>query len=683
MLAPPTEIQKWVALGDSYAAGPGAGKDVDDGMPDCMRGDQAYPYHLQQDRNFPGPSGWAGPRPEFIMKACTGDKTHNMTDPDNPNYQLAPVSRYTNSVTLSIGGNDVGFAKILKACVFLEFGGPTCDEAVAKARVKLYGKEFADKYLRILQELLDRMEWKRRSGPNMATAIFQTGYAQFFDAYTEQCNNVGFLYWGAGIRMEQELRYKLNRLTHELNYVLQYYIDVFNTRNTKEGNSWRLETTPVHFVNVDPFYSGHRFCREGVKEPDFRNKDSYFYHLLSPRQVEVLEGKGKNLTKDEAEDMVEKYYDQEVTTARMPVEVIKAFHPTPPGFRTASLHVAAKFQYQAAARSFASGGSHFDLMVVGDHVAYASQDPNSDIYQGFIPHLKAIFRAPRFYGTPGTPAMRPITPKFIGSRQPDNYNGEDHDCWQMATLERLGDELERSPALATKNKVVVLMAGTVDVLYDLNLESAEERVKRLLSIILDKDKDALVLLVQVPMVGAAEDATGKEWYPLQRRIINYNAMLAELANEYITRSWGKVWLVHSSATPLEHQDGDFVLPSADGYRRIAHDVAEALVYARGYGLFRTRENAWGTTTKRSLPSPSGSIIKRGVKGGILNCHERDFYPKKQPVKEDIRASFLQGLQLDDFIEKIACNRTEMCKISQDGVVSHPPLKETNNTSADD
>ena len=155
MLAPPTEIQKWVALGDSYAAGPGAGKDVDDGMPDCMRGEQAYPYHLQQDRNFPGPSGWAGPRPEFIMKACTGDKTHNMTDPDNPNYQLAPVSRYTNAVTLSIGGNDVGFAKILKACVFLEFGGPTCDEAVAKARVKLYGKEFADKYLRILQELLE------------------------------------------------------------------------------------------------------------------------------------------------------------------------------------------------------------------------------------------------------------------------------------------------------------------------------------------------------------------------------------------------------------------------------------------------------------------------------------------------------------------------------------------------
>lgn len=219
-LNPPLNPEKWAALGDSYAAGPGAGDTVQDDQPDCVRGSESYPPKMDRDPDMPHPEG---SRPEFLFKACTGDKTKQMLDPENPNFQLGPINEFHRFVTLSIGGNDAGFAKILKSCVYSIGIGPSCADMLETARQRVYNAEFFDKYTSVLQELITRMRWSERN-LRWNTAIFQTGYSQFFDVYTTQCDNTGFLPGGFGPKLTQERRAELNRLGHELNWVLQYWV---------------------------------------------------------------------------------------------------------------------------------------------------------------------------------------------------------------------------------------------------------------------------------------------------------------------------------------------------------------------------------------------------------------------------------------------------------------------------
>jgi lysophospholipase L1-like esterase len=91
----------YVALGDSYSAGNGAGN-YDSASGDCHRSFSAYPYLW---KNAHAPSS-------FADTACSGAVTTDVT-----NSQLGPLNSSTGLVSLTIGGNDAGFADALTTCV--------------------------------------------------------------------------------------------------------------------------------------------------------------------------------------------------------------------------------------------------------------------------------------------------------------------------------------------------------------------------------------------------------------------------------------------------------------------------------------------------------------------------------------------------------------------------------------
>lgn len=104
---------EYVALGDSYASGFGvspyeSGTDVDGGN-ECKRSTAAYPQLVGQR---------IGRTPAF--HACSGARTGDLyqakTAWDEP-AQLDALSQSTGVVTLSIGGNDAGFAQVLGDCI--------------------------------------------------------------------------------------------------------------------------------------------------------------------------------------------------------------------------------------------------------------------------------------------------------------------------------------------------------------------------------------------------------------------------------------------------------------------------------------------------------------------------------------------------------------------------------------
>lgn len=89
----------YVALGDSYASGLGAGS-YSGGS--CYRSANAYP---QLWANAHAPSS-------FAFVACSGATTTDVI-----NSQLSAVSASTSLISVTIGGNDVGFASVMETCV--------------------------------------------------------------------------------------------------------------------------------------------------------------------------------------------------------------------------------------------------------------------------------------------------------------------------------------------------------------------------------------------------------------------------------------------------------------------------------------------------------------------------------------------------------------------------------------
>ena len=108
----------YVALGDSYSSGVGtASYTLDSG---CKRSVYAYPYLYTQ--KHPGTS--------LTFAACSGAKTSNLLA-----TQMQAVTSATTLVTMTIGGNDIGFANLIYQCTL-----SNCSAALDSTRANLETK---------------------------------------------------------------------------------------------------------------------------------------------------------------------------------------------------------------------------------------------------------------------------------------------------------------------------------------------------------------------------------------------------------------------------------------------------------------------------------------------------------------------------------------------------------------
>lgn len=116
-MAASASAASYVSLGDSYAAGPFIPNPV---LPlGCLKSDHNYPH-------LAAPS--IGPLKD---PSCSGATTDDMTNPqeveiDGPNPpQFNSLEAGTEVVSLTIGGNDIGFSEIAESCITLNpFSSP-------------------------------------------------------------------------------------------------------------------------------------------------------------------------------------------------------------------------------------------------------------------------------------------------------------------------------------------------------------------------------------------------------------------------------------------------------------------------------------------------------------------------------------------------------------------------------
>ncbi len=148
----------YVALGDSYSSGTGTRSYISDGT-SCQRSVYAYP---SLDAASLGLS--------LVFRACSGATVADVT-----NAQLPALTTSTAYVSISVGGNDAGFANVLTTCAQPSWLS-NCYGAIDKANAIITGT--------LPSRLATLYSSIRAKAPNARVIV--VGYPHIFNG--EDCN---------------------------------------------------------------------------------------------------------------------------------------------------------------------------------------------------------------------------------------------------------------------------------------------------------------------------------------------------------------------------------------------------------------------------------------------------------------------------------------------------------------
>ncbi|MFE4543904.1 SGNH/GDSL hydrolase family protein [Arthrobacter sp. NPDC056727] len=198
-------FDSYVALGDSYAAGQGAGPYADA----CLRSGHGYPALLDAERKVTLTGN----------AACSGATTSSVRA-----NQIPSLSKKVDLVTVTAGGNDLDSIGALVICS--QAPGQPCTDALAQRAAVLQTALATPAASPFFQNLLAMLEDVKATAPR--ADIYVTGYPLLFEP-------------GAGPAADP-----INGLTQQLNAVI--------AKAASQADGGRSK---VSYVDVSPAFAGH------------------------------------------------------------------------------------------------------------------------------------------------------------------------------------------------------------------------------------------------------------------------------------------------------------------------------------------------------------------------------------------------------------------------------------------
>ena len=214
----------YVALGDSYSSGMGTRTYLDDGT-SCQRSAYAYPSLIASSKGY-----------SLNLRACSGATTADVT-----NLQLSALSSDTGYVSLTVGGNDAGFAGVLTECAKPAWAG-NCNSAIDAARSIITA--------RLPARLTALYASIRKRAPQARVVV--AGYPRIFTG--ADCNA---LTWFSPTEQTR------------LNYTADLLNATISTAASAAG---------FGFSNPTPAFTGHGVCADAAWINGLSNPTSSSYH---------------------------------------------------------------------------------------------------------------------------------------------------------------------------------------------------------------------------------------------------------------------------------------------------------------------------------------------------------------------------------------------------------------------
>ena len=148
----------YVALGDSYSSGTGTRSYLSDGT-SCQRSVYAYPSLIASSKGY-----------SLNFRACSGATISDVT-----NLQLSALSTGTVYVSITVGGNDAGFASVLTECAKPAWASK-CNTAIDRAQ-SIINNQLPDRLATLYSAIRARAPQAR---------VVAAGYPRIFNG--EDCN---------------------------------------------------------------------------------------------------------------------------------------------------------------------------------------------------------------------------------------------------------------------------------------------------------------------------------------------------------------------------------------------------------------------------------------------------------------------------------------------------------------
>ncbi|MFD3515616.1 SGNH/GDSL hydrolase family protein [Streptomyces sp. NPDC058657] len=214
----PRPVNHYVALGDSYAAGTGLSPQTDAA---CMRAQGSYPAWIAETY-----------KPSVVKDVtCGGATTRSLWNHEGSAApQVNALTRDTDLVTVTLGGNDLGFSSVLTRCVLAGLttreGSPCRDSAA---------KDVDAGFARLSTRLPDMLTDIKRRSPHARVVV--VGYPNPFPADGSTC--------GSSVPLAKGDVVWLHQTTNRLNFMLEL----------------AALTQKAEFVATSPVFRGHDMCR--------------------------------------------------------------------------------------------------------------------------------------------------------------------------------------------------------------------------------------------------------------------------------------------------------------------------------------------------------------------------------------------------------------------------------------
>ncbi|MEU0128169.1 MULTISPECIES: SGNH/GDSL hydrolase family protein [unclassified Streptomyces] len=213
----------YVALGDSYSSGVGAGSYTSDSG-DCLRSTNAYPY-LWKNANAPS---------SFKFVACSGATTSSVAS-----SQLSALTSSTTLVSITAGGNDVGFADVMQTCVLQS-------EATCVSRVNTAISQAQN----TLPGALDSLYAGIRSRSPQARVVV-LGYPRFYQLSGSCIAGLTETERGAINNASDVLNGVLAKRAADAGFTFSSVVDEFTGHELCSGDAW------IHSVSIPITNSYH------------------------------------------------------------------------------------------------------------------------------------------------------------------------------------------------------------------------------------------------------------------------------------------------------------------------------------------------------------------------------------------------------------------------------------------
>jgi lysophospholipase L1-like esterase len=244
-------IQRFASVGDSYSAGLGSGSRLDWS---CSRYTHSYPNILHTSLLASNPNRTH----QFL--SCSG-----ATSTEILFKQIPALQSNLDLLTISAGGNDIGLTPILSNCIYQFYmsAEDACQTAIQEAQARIKNETELYHNVTLLLEAA-KPKMNREHG-----VIYYTGYASFFGAEDEVCDNVTWAVWKD---VEWSKQYLKKELRRELN-------DMVSSVNAILAKAVRDAGQNVRFIDYDDEVrrARGRYCEAGIQEPEPSRRDLMFY----------------------------------------------------------------------------------------------------------------------------------------------------------------------------------------------------------------------------------------------------------------------------------------------------------------------------------------------------------------------------------------------------------------------